>query len=288
MRIGAVLPQTEIGADPGAVKAYAQAVEEMGFDHILTFDHVLGGNAATHDLKGPYKHTDSFHELFVLYGFLAGITQKIELASGIIILPQRQTALVAKQAAAIDILSEGRLRLGVGIGWNHVEYEALGMNFADRGKRSEEQIEVMRALWCSELVTFEGKWHKITDAGLNPLPPQQPIPIWLGGHAEAVMRRIARIGDGWFPIFQLDDAGKAELDKFRGYIEEAGRDPADVGIESFNVVAGTTPDKWAADAKAWKENGATHISANTMNAGFSSLDQHLDALRRFKDAASAA
>jgi len=288
MRIGAVLPQTEIGADPGAVKEYAQAVEEMGFDHILTFDHVLGGNAATHELRGPYKHTDSFHELFVLYGFLAAITQKIELASGIIILPQRQTALVAKQAAAIDILSQGRLRLGIGVGWNHVEYEALGMNFADRGKRSEEQIEVMRALWCNELVTYEGKWHKITDAGLNPLPPQQPIPIWLGGHAEAVMRRVARIGDGWFPIFQLDDAGKAELDKFRGYIEEAGRDPADVGIESFNVVAGTTPDQWAASAKAWKENGATHISANTMNAGFSSLDEHIDALRRFKEAASAA
>ena len=265
MRIGAVLPQTEIGADPGAVKEYAQAVEEMGFDHILTFDHVLGGNAATHDLRGPYKHTDSFHELFVLYGFLAGITHKIELTSGIIILPQRQTALVAKQAAAIDILSQGRLRHGVGIGWNHVEYEALGMNFADRGKRSEEQIEVMRTLWCNELVTYEGKWHKITDAGLNPLPPQQPI-----------------------PIFQLDDTGKAELDKFRGYIEEVGRDPTDVGIESFNVVAGTTPDQWAADAKAWKEHGATHISANTMNAGFSSLAEHIDALRRFKEAASAA
>jgi len=288
MRIGAVLPQTEIGADPGAVKSYAQAVEELGFDHILTFDHVLGGNAATHDLTGPYKHTDSFHELFVLYGFLAGITQKIELTSGIIILPQRQTALVAKQAAAIDILSQGRLRLGVGIGWNHVEYEALGMNFADRGKRCEEQIEVMRALWCNELVTYEGKWHKIIDAGLNPLPPQQPIPIWFGGHADAVMRRAARIGDGWFPIFQMDDAGKAQLDKFRGYIEEAGRDPADVGIESFNVVARTTPDQWAAAAKAWKENGATHISANTMNAGFSSLEEHIDALRRFKEAASAA
>ncbi len=288
MRIGVVLPQTEIGADPGAVKEYAQAVEEMGFDHILTFDHVLGGNAATHDLRGPYKHTDSFHELFVLYGFLAGITQKIELTSGIIILPQRQTALVAKQAAAIDILSQGRLRLCVGIGWNDVEYEALGMNFSDRGKRSEEQIEVMRTLWCNELVTYEGKWHKITDAGLNPLPPQQPIPIWFGGHAEAVMRRVARIGDGWLPIFQLDDTGKAELDKFRGYIEEAGRDPADVGIESFNVVAGTTPDQWAVDAKAWKENGATHISANTMNAGFSSLAEHIDALQRFKEAASAA
>ena len=149
MRIGAVFPQTEIGSDPAKVKDYAQAVEEIGFDHILTFDHILGGNAATHNLKGPYKHTDSFHELFVLYGYLAAVTQKIELASGIIILGQRQTALVAKQAAAIDILSNGRLRLGVGIGWNDVEYEALGMNFTDRGKRSEEQIDVMRKLMGS-------------------------------------------------------------------------------------------------------------------------------------------
>ncbi len=286
MRIGAVFPQTEISADPAAVKDYAQAVEGLGFDHILTFDHVLGGNAATHDLKGPYKHTDSFHELFVLYGYLAAVTEKIELTSGIIIIGQRQTALVAKQAAAIDILSRGRLRLGIGIGWNDVEYEALGMNFADRGKRCEEQVEVMRALWCNDLITYDGKWHKITDAGLNPLPPQQPIPIWFGGHADAVMRRVASMGDGWFPIFELDDSGKAALDKLRGYIEGAGRDPAEVGIETFNTVAGKTPDDWATAARLWKQQGATHISANTMNAGFSSLDAHIDALRRFKEAAS--
>ncbi|MDP7343109.1 MAG: LLM class F420-dependent oxidoreductase [Alphaproteobacteria bacterium] len=286
MRIGAVFPQTEISADPAAVKDYAQAVEGLGFDHILTFDHVLGGNAATHDLKGPYKHTDSFHELFVLYGYLAAVTEKIELTSGIIIIGQRQTALVAKQAAAIDILSRGRLRLGIGIGWNDVEYEALGMNFTDRGKRCEEQVEVMRALWCNDLITYDGKWHKITDAGLNPLPPQQPIPIWFGGHADAVMRRVASMGDGWFPIFELDDSGKAALDKLRGYIEGAGRDPAEVGIETFNTVAGKTPDDWATAARLWKQQGATHISANTMNAGFSSLDAHIDALRRFKEAAS--
>ncbi len=286
MRIGAVFPQTEISADPAAVKDYAQAVEGLGFDHILTFDHVLGGNAATHDLKGPYKHTDSFHELFVLYGYLAAVTEKIELTSGIIIIGQRQTALVAKQAAAIDILSRGRMRLGIGIGWNDVEYEALGMNFTDRGKRCEEQVEVMRALWCNDLITYDGKWHKITDAGLNPLPPQQPIPIWFGGHADAVMRRVASMGDGWFPIFELDDSGKAALDKLRGYIEGAGRDPAEVGIETFNTVAGKTPDDWATAARLWKQQGATHISANTMNAGFSSLDAHIDALRRFKEAAS--
>ncbi len=288
MRIGAVFPQTEIGSDPAKVKDYAQAVEEIGCDHILTFDHVLGGNATTHNLKGPYKHTDSFHELFVLYGYLAAVTQKIELASGIIILGQRQTALVAKQATAIDILSNGRLRLGVGIGWNDVEYEALGMNFTDRGKRSEEQIDVMRKLWCNELITYEGKWHKITDAGLNPLPLQQPIPIWFGGHAEAVMRRVATIGDGWFPIFDLDDNGRKELDKLRGYILEAGRDPSEIGIESFNTAAGATPDDWAKSAAAWRTEGATHFSCNTMNAGFKSLDEHIDAVRRFHESASAA
>jgi len=288
MRIGAVFPQTEISSDPAKVRDYAQAVEEIGCDHILTFDHVLGGNAETHDLKGPYKHTDSFHELFVLYGFLAAVTHKIELASGIVILGQRQTALVAKQAAAIDILSNGRLRLGVGIGWNDVEYEALGMNFADRGKRSEEQIDVLRKLWCNELITYEGKWHKITDSGLNPLPVQQPIPIWFGGHAEAVMRRVATIGDGWFPIFELDDNGRRELEKLRRYIAEAGREPNEVGIESFNTAAGSTPDDWAKSAEAWKAEGATHISFNTMNSGFKTLDEHLDAVRRFHEAASAA
>ena len=286
MRVGAVFPQTEIGADPAAVKDYAQAVEGLGLDHILTFDHVLGGNAATHDLKGPYKHTDMFHELFVLYGFLAAVTEKIELTSGIIILPQRQTALVAKQAAAIDILSRGRLRLGIGIGWNDVEYEALGMNFADRGKRSEEQVEVMRALWCNELITYEGEWHKITDAGLNPLPPQRPIPIWIGGHADAVMRRVARIGDGWFPIFAMDDKGKAELDKLHRYIEEAGRNPADIGIESFVNAADKSEDQLAREIAAWKQNGASHISLNTMGAGFTSLQEHIDAVERFRGIAS--
>ncbi len=287
MRIGVVFPQTEISSDPAKVRDYAQAVEEIGYDHILTFDHVLGGNAATHDLQGPYKHTDSFHELFVLYGYLAAVTQNIELASGIIILGQRQTALVAKQAAAIDILSNGRLRLGIGIGWNDIEYEALGMNFENRGKRSEEQIDVMRKLWCNELITYEGKWHKITDAGLNPLPVQQPIPIWFGGHAEAVMRRVATIGDGWFPIFEIDDNGRKELDKLRSYIAEAGRDTSEIGIESFNTAAVTTPDDCAKSASAWKTEGATHISFNTMNAGFKTLDEHIDAVRRFHEIASA-
>lgn len=286
MRIGVVFPQTEIGADPEAVRAYAEAAESLGFDHLLAFDHVVGGNAATHDLKGPYKHTDAFHEPFVLYGFLAAITQRIELVTGIIILPQRQTALVAKQAAAVDVLSKGRLRLGIGIGWNDVEYEALGMNFRDRGRRSEEQVDLLRRLWTNELVTYDGKWHKITDAGLNPLPVQRPIPIWFGGHADAVVRRAARLGDGWFPLMPADDHARAELEKLAGYAREAGRDPADIGIESWVDAAGKSPEQWAEEVAAWKALGATHMTINTMGAGFATPDAHIDAITRFKAAVS--
>jgi probable F420-dependent oxidoreductase len=286
MRLGVVFPQTEIGNDPAVVRDYAQAAESLGYAHILAFDHVLGGNAATHTLRGPYKHTDGFHEPFVLFGYLAGLTQKIEFVTGIIILPQRQTAVVAKQAAALDVLSGGRLRLGVGIGWNHVEYEALGMNYSDRGRRIEEQVDVMRQLWTNELITFEGRDHKITDAGLNPLPIQQPIPLWFGGHADAVLQRIGRIGDGWFPLLPPNDKGAAELEKLRGYIREAGRDPSDVGIETWLDILDKTPEQWAEHAAGWKKLGATHYSVNTMGAGLKSPAAHIDAIERIKNALS--
>ena len=203
MRFGVVFPQTEIGADPVAIRDFAQAAEQMGYQHILAYDHVLGANPASRPGWDPtYTHRDMFHEPFVLFGYLAGLTQRIEFVTGVIILPQRQTVLVAKQAAALDVLSGGRLRLGIGIGWNPVEYEALGESFKNRGLRSEEQIEVMRKLWTQELVNFEGKWHKITDAGLNPLPVQRPIPIWFGATNKRALRRLARLGDGWFPLFR--------------------------------------------------------------------------------------
>src|SRR6266852_9674563 len=190
MNVGVVLPQTEIGNDPAAIKAYAEAVENMGFTHILVFDHVLGANPERPGgWKGPYTYRHGFHEPFVLFGFLAAATHRIELVTGVVILPQRQTALVAKQAAAVDVLSGGRLRLGIGVGWNPVEFEALGENFKNRGKRVEEQLEVMRLLWTKELVTYEGQWHRVPDAGINPLPVQRPIPVWMGGESEAVLRR---------------------------------------------------------------------------------------------------
>ena len=285
MKLGVVFPQTEIGTDPVAVHDYAQAAESLGYDHLIAFDHVLGANAGSRPgWSGAYRHTDLFHEVFVLFGYLAGITKNLELMNGVLILPQRQTALVAKQAAAIDVLSNGRLRLGIGVGWNQVEYEALGENFHDRGRRSEEQIEVLRALWTQELVTYEGKWHKITDAGLNPLPVQRPIPIWFGGGSEQVLRRIGRLGDGWYFPGRADTSVIGPMiDKIHAAARGAGRDPANIGIESSFSIVNRSPDEWMQDVATRKDLSATHISANTMNGGLSSPADHIDAIRRFKE-----
>ena len=189
---------------------------------------------------------------------------------------------MAKQAAALDVLSGGRLRLGIGIGWNPVEYEALGENFKNRGRRSEEQVEVMRKLWTQALVTFEGEWHKITDAGLNPLPIQRPIPIWFGGGHDQTLRRVARLGDGWFPLLGPDDKCRAMIEKIRAYTHEAGRDPRSVGIEGRIMIGQGSPEQWTKEIQAWKELGATHVTANTMKAGFSSPSGHVEAIRRFR------
>ena len=284
MRIGVVFPQTEIGGDPTAVRDYAQAAESLGYDHLLAYDHVVGANSASRPgWSGSYDHADSFHEPFVLYGYLAGLTERIELVTGIIILPQRQTVLVAKQTAAVDVLSGGRLRLGIGIGWNEVEYQALGERFDNRGRRSEEQIEVLRRLWTEELVTFEGDWHKITDAGLNPLPVQRPIPVWLGGEAEAVLRRVGRIGDGWFPLAPPGDRVRAQIETVRGHAREAGRDASSIGIEGFVRLHEGGPEHCAQEAAAWREIGATHLSIDTMKAGLDGPQGHIDAIRRFKE-----
>ena len=286
MRLGVISPQTEIGADPIAVRDYAQAAESLGYHHLLVYDHVLGANAASRPgWRGAYQHTDMFHEPLVLFGYIAGITQNLELVTGILILPQRQTVLVAKQAACVDVLSGGRLRLGIGIGWNTVEYEALGEDFHNRGRRSEDQIEVLRALWTQELVTYNGRWHKITDAGLNPLPVQRPIPIWYGGMADPVLRRIARSGQGWFPQGRPDDRLGAIIHTMRRYAREAGREPREIGIEGRLGVARSSPEDWVTELSKWQSLGATHISVNTMGGGVSSPDGHIDAIQRFKEAA---
>ena len=284
MKLGVVFPQTEIGSDPGAVREYAQAAESMGYNHILAFDHVLGANAESRpEWSGAYRHTDAFHEPFVLFGYLAAVTSGVELVTGVIILPQRQTALVAKQTAAVDVLSRGRLRLGIGVGWNAVEYEALGENFHNRGRRSEEQIDLLRKLWTNDLITYEGRWHKITDAGLNPLPVQQPIPVWFGGAAPQTIRRVATMGDGWFPLFRPDDRGRDLIESMREQATAAGRGPEDIGVESWVSIRDSSEDDWKRTAEAWRELGATHLSVNTMNAGLESPQAHIEAIQRFKE-----
>ncbi len=288
MRIGVVFPQTEIGTDPALIRDYAQAAEGLGYTHILAYDHVLGANPASRPGWSPvYTYKDSFHEPFVLFGYLAGLTKAIELVPGIIVLPQRQTVLVAKQAAALDVLSGGRLRLGIGIGWNPVEYEALGQDFKNRGRRSEEQVELMRKLWTSELLTFRGRWHQVTDAGLNPLPIQRPIPVWFGGGADQVLRRVARLGDGWLPLLGPDENCRATIEKLRSYAREAGRNPDSIGIEG-RMFAGDRPvQEWIDEIDAWKRLGATHLTINTMKAGFPTPAAHIEAIRRFQRATAA-
>jgi probable F420-dependent oxidoreductase len=287
MKIGVTFPQTEIGEDPAAIRDYAQAAESLGYRFLLVYDHVVGADPAGHPgFRGPYTHESNFHEPFVLFGYLAGLTRQLELVTGILISPQRQTVLIAKQAAAVDVLTGGRLRLGVGVGWNAVEYEALGENFHNRGRRMEEQVELLRRLFTEPVVTFDGRWHHITAAGLKPLPVQRPIPIWMGGMSEPVIKRIARTADGWFPQFRPGDEAKATLERMFGYAREAGRDPSGIGIQGGMGGRGGSEAEWESSLRGWSDLGATHLSFNTMGNGFTSTQQHIDAIRRFAALAS--
>ncbi|MEE9278400.1 MAG: LLM class F420-dependent oxidoreductase [Dehalococcoidia bacterium] len=284
MELGVVFPQTEIGSDPAAVRDFAQAAESIGFSHLLIYDHVLGADPDRPDpLPGPYTKDHLFHEPFVTLGYLAGVTTTIEFAPAVIILPQRQTALVAKQAAQIDLLSGGRLRLGVGTGWNWVEYEALGENFHDRGRRQEEQIDLMRRLWSEEVVSYKGRWHRVTKAGLNPLPSRQ-IPIWFGGGADALLKRAARIGDGWMAVMATEEKERSLVDRLHGYLKEAGRAPDSFGIQARDRIRDGDPESWRRNAERWRSLGATHLAVVTMDAGLARPDAHIDAIRRYWDA----
>jgi probable F420-dependent oxidoreductase len=282
MKIGVVFPQNEFGNEPAAIKDYAQAVEQMGYSHIIAYDHVLGANPERPGgWTGPYTHETPFHEPFVLFGFMAAVTERVEFCPGVIILPQRQTALVAKQAATLDVLCGGRFRLGVGLGWNEVEYVALNEDFHNRGKRIEEQVALMRELWTKPLVTIDGRWHHIPDAGIKPLPVQQPIPIWFGGTADAALRRIARLADGWFVNLRDPASAPPQVEKMRGYLREAGREPADFGIEGRMPVGAANPAEWRVAIDSWMGMGATHLSVNTMRQGFATPQAHLEALGAF-------
>lgn len=306
MKIGIAFPQYEIGSDPGAIKAFGQAAEQLGFDYILFYDHVVG--QPRH--RGPenYDHTYDFHEPLVTSAFLAGVTNRIGLSQGVLIMAQRQTVLLAKQAAEVDVLSGGRLRLVGGIGYQKFEYDALDVDFAARGARSAEQIEVMRALWTQDHVSFSGRFHGFSDIGMRPRPVQRPIPIWLGGHVDAVLRRAARLADG-FLVSSKSMATQSQVtlvearavrDRLHLYLREAGRDPAAFGFEcrvamanwrnslaanpSVPRVVDTSPEQCAAELADWAALGATHMSFNTIDAGLATVDAHVGAMQRFMSA----
>ena len=282
MKIGVIFPQTEFPPDPIAVRDYAQTVEGLGFTHVHAYDHILGANPDRPEgWKGVYTYLHPFFEPFALFSYLSGLTHQIEFATGILILPQRQTALVAKQAATLDVLSNGRLRLGVGLGWNEVEYIALGQNFHNRGKRMEEQVDLLRLLWTQPLVKFEGRWHNIPDAGINPLPVQRPIPIWFGGTDERALRRMARIGDGWMLNLRTIEQARPVLEKLFGFLDEAGRERSSFGIEprlNMNLIPQA---EWTDFIHNWEDLGATYLMVNTMGMGYDSPSKHLAALQDF-------
>jgi probable F420-dependent oxidoreductase len=278
VQIGVVFPQTEIGGDAGAVRAYAQRVEELGYAHLLAYDHVVGADPAVHaDWRGPYNLHSTFHEPMALFAFVAAITA-LEVVTGIIILPQRQTVLFAKQAAEVDLLSGGRFRCGIGLGWNSVEYEALGKDFSDRGRRMDEQIALLRRLWTEQTVTFEGEYERVTGAGLAPLPVQRPIPLWIGAASARAYRRAGRLADGWFP--QVPPGPR--LDEARALVEqgarEAGRDAATLGMEGRVSFGEKGVDEVVRHVGRWRDAGASHLAINTMNAGLASVEDHLRVL----------
>ena len=286
MKIGAVFPHQEIGDDPIVIRDWAQAAEELGYSHILAYDHVLGAQHADREpaLWGPYTEDDAFHEPFVLFGYLAHATQRIGLATGVIILPQRQTALVAKQAAQIDILSGGRLRLGVGTGWNYVEYDCLNEDFATRGPRQVEQIELLRRLWADPVIDFSGEFHRVERAGLKPLPKRQ-IPIWLGGFAPIAFKRAAQIGDGF--IFGSGQAQNLEAcQAVKAELAKTGRAEG-FGFEALlNYQSGQ--DAWREEIQAWIDEGADYVAMRAMRLrgqgdGLDSPQAHIEALRTYRD-----
>ena len=280
MQIGVTFPQTRFDGDPIAVRDFAHAAEDLGYSHMLVYDHVLGAVHEGRDpeLWGPYTEDDPFHEPFVLLGYIAAITTRIGLGTGVLILPQRQTALVAKQAAELDLLSGGRLRLGVGLGWNYVEYESLNEDFSNKGARCAEQVDLLRRLWTEPLLDYRGEWHRIDRASILPRPSRQ-IPIWFGGFKEPALRRAARIGDGF--IFsgrpeRLIDAAE----RLRGHLADAGRESEPFGFEAF-VEYERGPEQWRADIDAYEQAGFTHVAMRSINAGLPGPQAHIDALAEY-------
>ena len=295
MQLGHLIPTTDIGADPQTMRDYAHGLDAAGLDFLEVPDHVLGANAASRpNWAGGNTSDDLFHDPFVLIGYLSALPTKLSFSTGVLILAQRQAALVAKQAACLDVLCKGRFRLGVGVGWNEVEFTALNENFHNRGKRSEEQVQVMQALWKQPHVTFKGKYHTIDDAGINPRPASGRVPVWYGGHHEHTLPRIAKWGDGWMPnAYPPNQEALDIFAKLRRLTEEAGRDPKSVGIEVWTSCGSGTPADWAKEAKFWKDAGATHLCLTTTfhrrhhtRIAGRTLNDHLTAAKQYRDAIS--
>jgi probable F420-dependent oxidoreductase len=283
--VGVTYPQIELNGDPQAVRQIALATEDLGYDHLLVYDHVLGAaqDGREPKLTGPYTENDPFHDPFVMFGYLAGITSRIELVTGVIILPQRQTALVAKQAADVDIFSGGRMRLGIGVGWNYVEYEALGQDFSTRGRRSAEQIDLIRQLWTQPLVTFDGEFDRVDRASIRPQPGRR-IPIWLGGSSPAAFKRAGELGDGFIFSGAFEPA-LTNLARVRDELEKAGRSDADFGLQLQIVAA--DPALMAEQVQEWESLGGTHAGIGTMGLGLDTADAHVDFITRVRAALTA-
>jgi probable F420-dependent oxidoreductase len=281
MKLGVVYPQIELGGDPDAVRQIGRATEELGYDHLLAYDHVVG---ATHDRKpelwGPYTDQHPFHEPLVMFAYLAGQTERIEFVTGVIILPQRQTALVAKQVADLDLLSGERLRLGIGVGWNYVEYDALGQDFATRGARSEEQIELLRRYWSEPLTSFEGRFDRVDRGNINPRPRRR-IPIWLGGFKEVAFRRAGRLADGFIFVGGADGA-QEQWKRVEHYLSEAGRSSEGFGRDLITIGAESVDD-CAKTVAAWRQAGGTHASVCTMGMGLDSAAAHIDFISQVRE-----
>ena len=281
MKLCAFFPTRDIGRDPVKVRDWSQAAEDLGYASIEGPDHVFG--AAPRDGWSPrYSDQDPFHEVFVTLGYLAGVTKTIELTTGVLILPQRQTGLVAKQAAEVDLLSGGRLRLGIGVGWNPVEYQALGKEWRDRGACQAEQVEVLRQLWTQDLVTYQGKFHDLRAVNITPPPIQRPIPVWFGGSSDAVIKRAARWGDGWMPIMNPGVTAEKKLALLRSELKYHGRDEAEFGLEGWLRVDTPEPEAWASTVAHWSKLGATRVLLYPMYR-MTSLDEQIGTLRRFKE-----
>tara|TARA_B100000900_G_scaffold358076_1_gene328802 strand:+ start:913 stop:1776 length:864 start_codon:yes stop_codon:yes gene_type:complete len=286
MQIGAVFPHNEIGTDPGAIKAFAQGVEALGISHLLIYDHVLGADPDREGgFRGPYDKDVAFHEPFTTFAFIAAVTDQLEMITTVMILPQRQTVLAAKQAAEVALLSNNRFRLGVGVGWNEVEYIGLNETFTNRGRRQAEQVEVMRKLWSEDSLDYTGEYHRIDKASINPRP-SQPIPVWFGGSAPALLDRVARLGDGWIPLMGANEKAQACIDTIKATREAAGLSFDNFGIQAQAQYAGGSPERWQKHAQAWQDMGCTHIAIATHNAGPTDVDGHLSRIREYQDAIS--